>query len=46
LNRTLFGSDGATAGNTPREYWLRFRNLPFTEAEFQAIESNIAPYMK
>ncbi len=46
LSRVLYGSDGAVSGNTPREYWTRFRQLPFTDAEFRAIEGNIAPYMK
>ena len=46
LGRVLFGSDGAIPGNSPREYWMRFRQLPLTAAEFQAIEANIAPHMK
>jgi predicted TIM-barrel fold metal-dependent hydrolase len=46
LRRVLYGSDGAVSGNTPREYWTRFRQLPFTDAEFRAIEGNVAPYMK
>ena len=46
LRRVLYGSDGAVAGNTPLEHWTRFRQLPFTEAEFRTIEANIAPYMK
>ena len=44
--RVLYGSDGAIPGNSPREYWTRFRQLPFSEAEFKSIEGNIAPYMK
>jgi predicted TIM-barrel fold metal-dependent hydrolase len=46
LDRVLFGSDGAIPGNSPRECWTRFRELPFTDTEFRKIESNIAPYMK
>jgi len=46
LSRVLFGSDGAVPGNSPREHWTRFRQLPFTDAEFRTIEGNIAPYMK
>jgi len=46
LQRVLFGSDGATPGNSPREYWTRFRRLPLTDAEFRRIEENIAPHMK
>ncbi len=46
LGRVLYGSDGAIPGNTPREQWIRFRQLPLTDAEFQTIERNVAPYMK
>jgi predicted TIM-barrel fold metal-dependent hydrolase len=46
LGRVLYGSDGAVPGNTPREYWTRFRQLPLSDAEFRAIEGNIPPYMK
>jgi predicted TIM-barrel fold metal-dependent hydrolase len=46
LGRVLYGSDGAVSGNTPREYWIRFRQLPLLDAEFRAIEANIVPYMK
>jgi predicted TIM-barrel fold metal-dependent hydrolase len=46
FNRVLYGSDGAVPGNTPREYWAQFRQLPLSDAEFRAIEWNIAPYMK
>jgi predicted TIM-barrel fold metal-dependent hydrolase len=45
LNRVLYGSDGAISGNTPREYWTQFRQLPLSDAEFRAIEGNIAPHM-
>ena len=46
LGRVLYGSDGAVPGNTPREHWTRFRQLPLSDAEFRAIEGNIVPYMK
>jgi predicted TIM-barrel fold metal-dependent hydrolase len=46
LDRVLYGSDGAIPGNSPLEYWMRFRQLPLTEAEFHAIEQNTAPYLK
>jgi predicted TIM-barrel fold metal-dependent hydrolase len=46
LGRVLFGSDGALPGNSPREYWTKFRKLSLTEAEFRTIEQNVAPYMK
>jgi uncharacterized protein len=45
--RILYGSDGAGRGNlAPREAWAAFRKLPLSEAEFQTIQNNIAPYMK
>jgi predicted TIM-barrel fold metal-dependent hydrolase len=46
LGRVLYGSDGAVPGNTPREHWIRFRRLPLSDAEFRAIEGNVAPYLK
>lgn len=47
VQRVLFGSDAATGGNLPpRESWADFRKLPLTEAEFQTIASNVAPYMR
>jgi hypothetical protein len=30
----------------PRLTWAAFRKLPLTDAEFRAIESNVAPYMR
>lgn len=48
LERILYGSDMAIQGNPPaREGWAIFRaKLPLTEAEFQAIAGNVAPYMR
>jgi hypothetical protein len=45
--RVLFGSDGYFGGGvTPAQAWADFRSLPFSEAEFRAIERNVAPYMR
>jgi hypothetical protein len=30
----------------PREAWAAFQQLPLSDAEFRAIESNVAPYMR
>ena len=46
LKRVLYGSDGATPGNTLRDSWTQFRQLPLSDAEFRTIEENIAPHMK
>ena len=47
LQRILYGSDTASGGNpAPREAWAAFRRLPFTEAEFEAIAANLAPYLR
>lgn len=46
LSRILYGSDGATPGNSPREAWAAFRQLPLTEEEFRTIAANIAPYLR
>ena len=47
MDRILFASDAPPfPGNGPREYLERWHQLPLTPAEFQRIESNIAPYLK
>ena len=46
VDRLLFGSDAPFPGNGPREYWKAFRTLPLSQPEFQAIASNVAPYMR
>lgn len=47
VDRILFGSDAAWGDNLrPRESWAAFRKLPLTEAEFDHIASNLAPYMR
>lgn len=47
LRRTLFGSDLPVGGNPPpAEAWRIFRaRVPLTEAEFQTIMGNVAPYL-
>ena len=46
LERILYGSDGATDGNAPREAWAAFRTLPLTDAEFRTIATNVPPYLR
>jgi predicted TIM-barrel fold metal-dependent hydrolase len=47
VDRILYGSDGAGGGNLePKGAWAAFRELPLTEAEFQSIAANVAPYMR
>lgn len=46
IDRVLFGSDAPTPDNLPRDNWAAFRRLPLTDAEFQAISSNIPPYIQ
>jgi predicted TIM-barrel fold metal-dependent hydrolase len=46
VQRVLFGSDASTGGLTPRAAWEAFRMLPLTDAEFQAIAANVAPYLR
>lgn len=47
VERVLFGSDAATGENcAPRACWARFLKLPLTNAEFNTIAHNVAPYMK
>lgn len=44
--RVLYGSDGALPpAYTPKKAWEAFRRLPLTDAEFQIIANNRAPYM-
>ena len=45
--RILYGSDAAAGNNLrPRESWAAFRRLPLTEAEFNQIAKNVAPYLR
>jgi len=47
VGRVLYGSDAAVAPETyPSAGWAAFRRLPLSEAELQAIASNITPYMR
>ena len=45
VTRILFGSDGAWTDFTPSKAISAFRELPLTEQEFQAINSNVPPYL-
>jgi predicted TIM-barrel fold metal-dependent hydrolase len=47
VKRILYGSDTAVGRNLPpRENWAAFRRLPLTEAEFNQIAKNVAPYLR
>lgn len=46
ISRLLYGSDAPVPGNFPLEALKRWRELPLTEDEFRAVESNIAPYIR
>ncbi len=47
ISRVLWGSDGAFGGGmTPQEALRTFGELPLSAREFNAIYSNIAPYMR
>jgi predicted TIM-barrel fold metal-dependent hydrolase len=46
LDRILYGSDGASPGFGPREYWAAFQTLPLTPAELHTIATNVAPYLR
>jgi predicted TIM-barrel fold metal-dependent hydrolase len=46
VQRVLFGSDATGGALTPRTTWDAFRKLPLTEAEFQTIAANVAPYLR
>jgi predicted TIM-barrel fold metal-dependent hydrolase len=44
--RLLYGSDAATADNTPKDALKRWHSLPLTQEEFREIDNNIAPYLR
>ena len=45
--RVLYGTDAAVGDNLrPRESWAAFRRLPLTDAEFERIARNEAPYLR
>lgn len=46
LNRLLYGSDALVAGNSVREAFIRWHQLPLTKEEFRAIETNVSPYLQ
>ena len=46
VQRVLYGSDGAVAGNLPKEALDKWHKLPLTPEEFHAIEGNVAPYLR
>jgi predicted TIM-barrel fold metal-dependent hydrolase len=47
VGRVLYGSDGAVAPNLfPREAFAAFHQLPLSDAEFNTIRSNVAPYLR
>jgi predicted TIM-barrel fold metal-dependent hydrolase len=47
VQRILYGSDGGDPTDPPpKAAFQAFRKLPLTEAEFRAIEGNVAPYLK
>jgi predicted TIM-barrel fold metal-dependent hydrolase len=46
VERVLFGSDGTPEMFRPRDAWAVFRRLPLSDAEFEVIAHNEAPYMR
>ena len=47
VSRILWGSDGFFGGGmTPEQAFQAYRALPLSRAEFEAIDRNIAPYMR
>ena len=47
VSRIVWGSDGAFGGGvTPQQALYAYRQLPLTAAEFQTIDTNLAPYMR
>ena len=45
-NRLVYGSDAATADNTPKDALKRWHSLPLTQEEFRSIDNNILPYVR
>lgn len=46
LSRVLYGSDAPIRGNYPADALDRWHSLPLTAAEFKAIETNVAPFLR
>lgn len=44
--RVLYGSDAPVKGNFPADVIERWHKLPLTAAEFQSIETNLAPFLR
>lgn len=46
-SRLFYGSDAPFLGHPlPKQSWEAFRQMPLTEAEFQTIANNVAPYLR
>ena len=43
-NRLEYGSDAATADNTPKDALKRWHSLSLTQDEFRSIDNNVLPY--
>ena len=46
FDRVLFGSDGTPNFFAPREAWAAFQQLPLSDAQFEIIKRNAAPYFR
>lgn len=44
--RVVWGADGAAGGSTPKAAWTAFKAVPLTPVEFEAIRTNVAPYLR
>lgn len=44
--RLLYGSDAATPDNLPKDALKQWHGLPLSREEFQAIDNNVAPYLR
>lgn len=45
-SRLLYGSDAPIPQNLPKDALKRWHSLPLTQNEFQAIDNNVAPYLR
>jgi predicted TIM-barrel fold metal-dependent hydrolase len=45
-NRLVYGSDAATADNTPKDALKQWHSLPLTQEEFRSIDNNVLPYVR
>jgi len=46
VERILYGSDGTPELLRPRDAWAAFKELPLSNAEFEIIRTNVAPYFR